>query len=424
MTRKQDVAYCSEHFNLLQQSSGKTPVPPPDKGNRIPCPLDPRHSVWEKELARHVRKCNSIKLSALPLDDPSFKLNHNILPSTPSDSVQGSADPSTVLAAITVLNTCYESRFASRDLPLSVKSNHSVELHRFPQLDGPRKHARQQSSLIQHLKENAMFPQPSLDPFTYMEFGCGRAELSRYLNQSVFIDSVSHCDAEATITPPEFLLIDRASNRMKFDKKFKDDLDELYEANAPTLPKVYPTLVRKKMDIKDLYIDDLLQSSQNRNCVAISKHLCGVATDLTITCCLNSEILHNSHHRLQGMLIAMCCRHVCDPYQYVNRPFIENLIRDSSLTYLDFFNALKKIASWAVCGRKPGVKDSDVNNHFTQLSILEREKLGERARRIIDEGRAQYLRDHGYDVSLVRYIESSVSLENVAMIVRKKSTGA
>ncbi|CEP62402.1 tRNA:m4X modification enzyme LALA0_S05e04852g [Lachancea lanzarotensis] len=406
MTRKADLEYCSEHLNLVNHEAGS------GKGRRIACPIDPRHSVWEKDVTRHIRKCNTAKKNVEPVDCPWYKLNYNW--KSPSPDVSPDAvENATVLQAISVLNQCHDDRFIDTPLPLVVKRNESVESQRFPQLSGFKKHALQQSSLIQHLIENLMAS--TTHGTNFIEFGCGRAEFSRYVNRGLYDN---HSQTK-NLPQSKFILIDRASNRMKFDSKFKDDYDELYSSDNVTESRVYPVIERKKIDIKDFYIDNLLHGD-DRPAVAISKHLCGVATDLTIACCLNSEVLHLKQNKLRGMVIAMCCRHVCDAQQYVNRPFIEDMLLDKApISYSDFFNSLKKIASWAVCGRKPGTSDNDVGNHFTDLPVCEREKLGEKARRIIDEGRAEYLRQNGYEATLVKYIDPEVSLENVAMIVNR-----
>ncbi|CUS25018.1 LAQU0S23e01178g1_1 [Lachancea quebecensis] len=451
MSRPPDVVYCSEHLTLLQGAA----QPASAKGRRVPCPLDPRHTIWEKDVARHTRKCNTTKQATRPraAEEPWFRADYNAEPEPAAAEVPGSADPAAaeaadpgaadaaVLAAIPVLSRCIEAAGLAPSLELVAKRNAAVESRRFPQLQGSRKHARQQSSLIQHMLDAGLFPRHVRDPLTYLEFGCGRAELSRYVNQSVFAHQTALDPTCAhTLQPPSFVLVDRASNRMKFDKKFRDDLDELYAADRPAQPPAHAHVLRKKIDIKDLILDRLLEpptaeddvdndidndidndaGADIGDCVAISKHLCGVATDLSLRCCVNSDVLHGRDQRLRGMVIAMCCRHVCDANQYVNRPFVERMAQGSGLSYAAFFGALKKIATWAVCGRQAGVGDEVIGGHFSGLSVAQRERLGEQARRVIDEGRAQFLREHGYRVSLVRYVEPAVSLENVAMVVQRE----
>lgn len=424
MTRKAEFEYCSEHLNLLKRREGEQTHNGTGKGSRVPCPLDPRHTVWERELNRHLKKCNKAKQAITPTNSLCYRKDFNAVAQDCQPLPAVSDD--LALRCIPILRDIFSKEFMHDDIPLLVKSNQQVEFHRFPQLLSNRKHAIQQSSLIQHLKENGLFPSSSeTASTTYIEFGCGRAELSRYVNQSIILDQFTGKDKSTALNPPDFVLIDRASNRMKFDKKFVDDVNDFYSTYEPECSaRKYPQLTREKIDIKDLYIDGLIESGvDGSKCVAISKHLCGVATDLTIRCVLNSAKLHVENQLLHGMLIAMCCRHACDPLQYANRPFIEKLLKAHTtaqdITYVQFFQVLKKVASWAVCGRKPGVNDQDVNNHFTKLPVVERESLGNMARRIIDEGRAQLLRDNGYRASLIRYVETDISLENVAMLVCK-----
>ncbi|AMD18615.1 HBL287Wp [Eremothecium sinecaudum] len=428
MTRSSQFQYCSEHLYLVKKNENSLL---PGK-NRVPCPLDPLHTVLEERLRLHLKKCNkatkNIAKLAETLSMPWYAENINCLPEgqfleaeIPNDLTQN------VLVAIPVLEAIFQGEFGD-ELPVDIRSNEQVELQRFPQLLGNKKHAIQHSSLIQHLKSNGLWCSRERK-IVYIEFGCGRAELSRYVNQSVVLSQLTldasnpdESHPEEPVTIPEFILIDRGTNRMKFDKKFNEDISDFYASYRPAVESVNDKstkITRKKIDIKDLRLDALASSDCAH--VAISKHLCGVATDLTIRCLLKSENMVTS---LEGMLIAMCCRHVCDHAQYTNPGYIQSLLikYNAELTYPVFFASLKKIATWAVCGRRPGFSDSDIGNHYTGLSILRREQLGEQARRLIDEGRRKYLQDKGYNVELFRYCSSEVTLENIAMLVTKKQS--
>lgn len=457
MTRQAAMPYCSEHMAQVAGDggggSGDAGVRADPRGRRVPCPLDPRHTVWERDVARHTRRCNRAKEAAeqraraldpaaAPWYAPGLNAqvaSENDAPVAVAAEVAHAANAA-VLRALPVLRRVYAQHFADRPLPLQVRADDGVVQRRFPQLAN-RKHAVQQASLIQHMREAGLLESaPAAGATTFIEFGCGRAELSRYVSQSVAGSACgSACGSErgsergpAPAPPPCFVLVDRASNRMKFDSKFAEDWAAI-RGGGPA-----PRVCRRKVDIRDLRIDALLEPGAGpaaaepaeaaapgapapADCVAISKHLCGVATDLTLACVLNSRQLHAPHRRLRGMVIAMCCRHVCDARQYANPEFIRGLIAGDDVGYPEFFLALKKIASWAVCGRRAGVADHDVSQHFTGLPVVQREQLGEMARRIIDEGRAQLLRDRGYAVSLVRYVGREVSLENVAMVVKERT---
>ena len=50
--------------------------------------------------------------------------------------------------------------------------------------------------------------------------------------------------------------------------------------------------------------------------VALSKHLCGCATDLALRCLANSGL------PVKGLCIACCCHHRCEWNSYVAKAFI------------------------------------------------------------------------------------------------------
>ena len=91
--------------------------------------------------------------------------------------------------------------------------------------------------------------------FTFVEFGSGRASLSYWL-----------CRALPSPENVQLVLVDRASPRHKLDGKMKDlGLKEVRRIRA---------------DIRDLELSKVFQQPQH--VVAVSKHLCGAATDLTL----------------------------------------------------------------------------------------------------------------------------------------------
>ncbi|GAV52827.1 hypothetical protein ZYGR_0AI01090 [Zygosaccharomyces rouxii] len=365
---------------------------------RVPCPLDPNHTVWEASLQKHLRKCNKLKQRHLNDDQDFYQVDLNTSGSSPLQPFEDSTQD--VLETISLVEKIYNQ---FDELVLDQKANDYMESSRMLQLPSNKKHAWQQSSLIQHMVDAKMFG-PNR---TFIEFGCGRAELSRYVNQVALLRG----DLDPSELP-KFLLIDRGSNRMKFDKKFSDDSWEIAK-----LQNGRERIQRCRIDIKDLKLSSLLENG--RGYVAISKHLCGVATDLTLRCLQNSSL---NNETLRGVSIAMCCRHCCDPQEYINPEYLKVQLtkNGSKLDYNRFFKSLMKMCSWATCGRRPGMGDDDIGEHFTGLPVIKREELGRMARRIIDEGRAQWIRDKGFNVRLVNYVEQEISLENVALIVVPK----
>ena len=90
---------------------------------------------------------------------------------------------------------------------------------------------------------------------TFVEFGSGRASLSYWL-----------CRALSSPQSVQLVLVDRASPRHKLDGKLKElQLKEMRRIRA---------------DIRDLQLSKVFD--QPEQVVAVSKHLCGAATDLTL----------------------------------------------------------------------------------------------------------------------------------------------
>ena len=401
MTRRAGSRFCSEHS---------------DDSDRVPCPLDPSHTVSVDKLRVHMRKCNKfrhdVSYQAKSRDIPWFQEGRNSI----ANGASADAKPKdeTVVASIAIIERIFEQEFQDLPtLPLIEKKNELLEqTERYKTLIN-KKHARQQSSLIEHLKEASLWPSNDKH-MQFIELGCGRAEFSRYVNIAVHLDQTQHESEseseegpkEGTKNVPSFCLIDRASQRLRFDNKFSADVDSEV------------TLRREKIDIKDLKLDAVLNPDAHEY-AAISKHLCGVATDLSLRCLLNSEKCNKG---LKGILIAMCCRHVCQSSEYVNRDYISDLLakHGPDMTYTDFFQCLKKFCSYYTCGLRPDMDpNGGAEEHFTKLTHNERKRIGYMARRIVDEGRQRFLQSRGFKTVLFRYVDNSVTLEDTALLALK-----
>ncbi|CAI7730459.1 unnamed protein product [Closterium sp. NIES-54] len=144
-------------------------------------------------------------------------------------------------------------------------------------------------------------------------------------------------------------------------------------------------LMRVRVDIADLQLA-ALPGVKGRPLVAISKHLCGPATDLALRCCLNasqtsqpsqpvqqgqpseeSQLNQGQQEpnqqgqqgqpseerqqgaRLAGLAIATCCHHLCDWESYVNPAFFTRL----GFSPPDFA-AVAWMSSWALLGEGKG----------------------------------------------------------------------
>ncbi|CAL9733437.1 tRNA:m(4)X modification enzyme Trm13p [Monosporozyma servazzii] len=395
MTRSTQQDYCSEHLILLPNSSDNSIEK--DVIDRIPCPLDPKHTVNKNQLQRHLKKCNKFKLNHINDNMSYYKLDLNTATTKSNNNNNKFQLNDTLINKTIDILYLYQNSNDNTIIPTMVKQNQFMSNTRFNILKN-QKHAIQQSSLIQNLLEFRHLNDHH--PLNILEYGAGRAEFSRYCNQ-VF--------QSLDLNVNKFVLIDRASNRLKFDNKIISD------------SKTAPIIKRVKIDIKDLFIDDLL--SPNEQNIIISKHLCGVATDLTLRSIVNNPILSGN---VDSICIAMCCRHVCDPNQYINVDFMKNILNqygNNTLSYHEFFSTLTKLCSWATNGKRSNIQDCDtveITNERT-VSIKERENIGLMARYLIDQGRLEWVKSNipNSKAQLIKYVSSDISLENVALFLTK-----
>lgn len=335
------------------------------------------------------------------------------------------------------LTEFFDKFLAQHEPERQVLSHKGLE-KRLQQLENP-KHATQQGSLIGHMEKIGLLDNRHLEGTprdnVIVEFGCGRGELSRYVSRAQLFPTEDEKSKTISYNPNElrkFLLIDRAGPRMKFDSKLLKDYNEESEETRAGVPE--PWIERLRVDIKDLNLNKALEllfskeesTSDRKSVSAISKHLCGCATDLTLQCLANNTVFPQSQstfssHRLEGIVIALCCRHLCsyEMYPLAGRQFLKD---HQIASTPQEFKVLAKMTSWAVCGRrdpnKPETNDGNNGQHPSGLEVEERERAGLLARRCIDYGRLVAVRDLGLSANLYEYVSPEVSLENVALVAK------
>lgn len=227
-----DSLYCSQHGSSAE---------------RIPCPFDPKHTVPQKSLQSHMNKCNS-----KPIPVPYFQLDCNVTfshfskPSALDElKTMSRTDFQKLLMKIEYIYTKWLQIFPIHERVLSHESMKGL-IEEFPN----GKHYTQQASLIGQIDSIGL-----LDSECVIEFGCGKAGLSSFLKNAIK-------------TPAVFLLVDKSSFKNKQDKLFAESIHEMK---------------RVTIDIKDLKLDLAVPGSQ-KSALAVSKHLCGCATDLALVC--------------------------------------------------------------------------------------------------------------------------------------------
>ncbi|KAI4331888.1 hypothetical protein L6164_016838 [Bauhinia variegata] len=248
-----------------------------------------------------------------------------------------------------------------------------------------------------------------------IEFGAGRGYLTQMLVDCYGIKRV--------------FLVERKSYKLKADRSLRQN------------ERV--TLERLRIDIEDLDLS-AVESLKGVSFLAIGKHLCGPATDLTMRCCFPEYRKDNNEHYnankyFQGLAIATCCHHLCQWKHYINKKFFLNL----GMTKEDF-HAITWFTSWAVDANHDSDL-ADIANCRSHLQSMVKEKcdgyesgaekvlanvkavepasLGFtfKCKRIIDMGRLMWLRERGLDSQLLRYVPLSISPENHLLIAKSSN---
>lgn len=157
---------------------------------------------------------------------------------------------------------------------------------------------------------------------------------------------------------------------------------------APACLDEAASFMRARVDIRHLDVTGLPVAGP---IVAVGKHLCGCATDLSLTALRRGE--------LAGLAVATCCHQLCTlaDYPLAGRAFLCSRLEVEEQDLPAAFEVLRVSSSWAVDGG-----DS-----------VERYALGRACKRLLDEGRAAAVRaDFNLDATLLHYVDEDLTREN------------
>uniref|UniRef100_A0A182MZZ8 tRNA:m(4)X modification enzyme TRM13 n=1 Tax=Anopheles dirus TaxID=7168 RepID=A0A182MZZ8_9DIPT len=386
--------YCGEHEPTTATGSSTSSSEP----DRMPCPLDPKHTVSAAKLEKHLKICNARPpAEQLPYIVPGINCTSD------DDGEGGTGDRVAVgeklsdipveqlTALIAKINLIYQT---AEPLIKEQSPRHAIlagELaveHYGPQT---LKHLIQSSALLGLLEQHAFLR----DETAFVEFGAGKGQVSYWLARIV----------ETQLRHSRVLLVDRASHRHKKDNKIE----------------TRDIVQRVRADIADLELVRVDLLGACRRVVGIGKHLCGSATDLALRCLVRSQRADGAA-RVQGCLFALCCHHRCEWRTFAGKQFL----RDHGLDRADFERILRMV-SWAVCGtgrsreRTQDEDDGSGKPDRCGLTRPEREAIGRRCKRLLDIARLSYMERHGYEAHLKYYVPSDITLENVALVCTDRS---
>jgi len=412
--------YCAEHLCHQQNSAigslnncgqGTQDAIHSSGKKRVPCPLDPKHTVFESRLQKHLEKCNSRHKQQQEYFEENINSGHGSCESLHFERVPLAQVPNEEILQLIEKVDIFHSK-----ANLNIRECYGMhevlqeELRSEEYGESKRKHLLQQASLIKILEQNKVFK----GNIAFVELGAGKGKLSHWLQRAVGnIDNV------------DFFLVDRQNHRNKFDCYHKG------ADQGPSFQRLY-------IDIQHLNLDKVSDLA-GKNIVGIGKHLCGGATDLALRClverCRNVSTdvpskkakFENHSKNVQLILIALCCYHKCTWSSFVGREFlIENGFNEVD------FHRMTQLCSWAVCGhRQPGNCAADTQQEaagaqnersgVTSFTASEKEEVGLKCKRIIDLGRCNYLKGFNYNTELLYYVSPNVTLENVALLALPSS---
>ncbi|XP_055000994.1 tRNA:m(4)X modification enzyme TRM13 homolog isoform X2 [Sorex araneus] len=414
--------FCGEHAGAAEEENSR---------KRILCPLDPKHTVYEDQLAKHLKKCNSREKPK-----PDFFIQ---------DINAGLKDETEVPENLVPISSLSEERLENliKKLRKVCKALHDV-LNDPKNGDSAAKHLKQQASILGNIEKLKL-----LGPRRcFVEFGAGKGKLSHWVD-------IALKDAEKV----HFILVEKVTTRFKVDGKHK---------------KKNSVFERLQIDIQHLCLNKIpILNKEKLPVVGIGKHLCGAATDLALRCLVETyaasyeegneeplakriksdktekgvnplaeegseKIVPEKWTPVAGIVIALCCHHRCDWRHYVGKEYFKTL----GLGAVEF-HYFQRMSSWATCGmrktpseasniatvRKEG-RNVDGEEHDEEgctasedgsestpgfLTVEEKKKIGHLCKLLIDQGRIDYLQQKGFNPALQYYTDPVVSLENVLL---------
>ncbi|CUF65463.1 zinc finger protein, putative [Bodo saltans] len=428
---------------------------------RIPCPINPNHSIYERDLKRHVRICPDRRhdVSVLPYFEenchalrglaylsersraaqcatPVVEATHDVQDGGDDGVPPAHVVPSTSNGAAAAAST----RFTHRDLTpeslasLCKKVKSLYDLHIAPTIikshvplvvsDGTlrvnMKHSTQHASLTKILVDrlDRTTPVGEGGQRVFLELGAGKGGLA-------FAIAGSLASSSPKVVPP-------ASNDEVVPLWMVVDIGGFRRKRDGCVSETDHKFHRLRINIKDLALDKvplLLSTSGDAHpppalpapqssthlrhqFVGLGKHLCGACTDFAISC-ITSRLPPNDS--CDAILLATCCHHLCE-LRHLNSlttttpPPTNNESTSAVLSLFDTtfseeeFAAIVSMTSWAVCG--------------PHMVSAERQQVGYACKRVIDMMRVAHLRSvcKFDNVELHEYASEEVTGENVCIV--------
>ncbi|XP_060248816.1 tRNA:m(4)X modification enzyme TRM13 homolog isoform X2 [Meriones unguiculatus] len=233
--------FCGEHAGASEEENAR---------KRILCPLDPKHTVYEDQLAKHLKKCNSREKPK-----PDFFIQDINAGLKDETEIPEELVPFSSLSEEQLENLIKKLRKACEGLNSTLEDHILSHPALHDALNDPKngdcavKHLKQQASILGNVEKLKL-----LGPRRcFVEFGAGKGKLSHWVD-------IALKDAENV----HFILVEKVTTRFKVDGKHR---------------KKNSVFERLQIDIQHLCLNRVPVLREGRMpVVGIGKHLCGVAT--------------------------------------------------------------------------------------------------------------------------------------------------
>lgn len=381
----------------------------------MPCPIDPRHSVFASRLKHHIKICTKLRDDHVLTRQPFFRQGVNACNGESTAELESGTRVEEAEEWAERVKAAY--RHAVQDVlgpsadPAALIEASVVE--EASDVKHAEKHDAQNEAL------SGLVTDLVTEGAVVVEYGCGRAGFAASILES---RPTARC-----------VLLDRDTRRHKLENKQEHrqervlrlrldiaDFDLgafLKPLDVESLPKAAdfegPSLAVSGPGSKGQGPAERLEEQWRAaseiqsapwppdRLIACAKHLCGGATDISL------RSLRDRDGAEVAVCVATCCHHRCDTKSYVNLPFLRNLGIGSAAD----FAQLAGMAGMAVGGA-------------SGAAGLERRRLGMMAKRLLDLGRVAWLRDElGMEASLTHFISKAVTPENVAIVAGLSAGG-
>ncbi|KEG09112.1 tRNA guanosine-2-O-methyltransferase TRM13 [Trypanosoma grayi] len=419
---------------------------------RVPCPINPNHTVYASRLQHHVRVCPDLRFvaSALPYysqntnafcgkvycrdeDVRHERLTHRDLDKATLDRLitrvreyyYSVVQPQIVLLA--------EEQCGADDDPVDqtrrLSSKHSPQ-HRGLLWCVEKALRGHIETLHEHGSDSGAIA-------GFVEFGAGKGGLSVALQDAISSGSlkIAGYNTEPAVTALE----GGGSSNLRL---LVVDVDNFRRKGDACVRRTSLPLIRLRLNIKDLDLVAALRDPSVRKrsregvdsttansvetqgnspateerWVALGKHLCGSCTDFALSSVTSPKLHAKSHASVVAVVLATCCHHRCE-LQHLNAlpeggddtfPSLRLPGTDYTISSAEFA-AITSMSSWAVSG-------SFVDEQSRQTGVC--------CKRVIDALRVEYLRRKGYLCAyLCEYVGRDVTEENVCIVAFRSNTG-